>query len=155
LVRGLVFSVLGGVAAAGWLYQHLTSPSVIKEQVIAKLESHFLGTQVALESAGLRLLGGISFSELRLTRQHDPEKTDLVYVPSGIIYHDKEQVLDGKLAIRKLELNRPRFRVIRNQDGSWNTSRILGPVDLDEPIPTILIRHGTIIFEDHLAAPEA
>jgi len=155
VVRGLVFSVLGAFAAAGWLYQRLTAPDAVRQQVAAKLESHFLATSVRLDSASLRLLGGISFGELRLVRQNDPEQNDLLYVPAGIIYHDKEQLLDGKLAIRKLELHRPRWHFIRQRDGTWNSAGLLGPVDLNETLPTIVIRHGTILIEDRLAAPDA
>ena len=155
VVRGLVFSILGALASAGWLYQRLTSPDTVRQQVAAKLESHFRTTDVRLDSASLRLLGGISFNELRLVRQNDPEKNDLLYVPAGIIYHDKEQLLDGKLAIRKLELHRPRWHFIRQRDGSWNSANLLGPVDLNESLPTIVIRHGTILIEDRLAAPDA
>jgi hypothetical protein len=155
LVRGLVFSALGAFAIGGWLYQRLTCSSAVQEQVIAKLESLFRASHVSLEAANLRLLGGISFSELRLTRISDPEKNDLIYVPSGIIFHDKEQLLDGKLAIRKLELNKPRLHFIRQRDGTWNSANILGPVDLGQMIPTVVIRKGTIILEDRLATPDA
>jgi hypothetical protein len=154
-VRGLIFSVLGVLAAGAWLYQRLTNDAAVKEQVIANFEAHFLASHVSVGSAGLRLLGGISFSELRLARSNDLENTDLLYVPSGIIYHDKEQLLDGKLAIRKLEFQRPRIRVIRNADGTWNTSNFVGQVDLEQTIPTVVIRHGTIVLEDRLAAPDA
>lgn len=155
LVRGLVFSVLAGLAAVGWLYQRITQPGAVKEQVIAQLESHFQGTNVTVDSAGLRLLGGISFSDLRLTRQRDGDRFELLSVPSGILYHDKEQLLDGKLAIRKIELHKPRFRIVRNADGTWNIAQLLGPVDLSEPIPTMVVRQGTILLEDRAATPDA
>ncbi|MBL8799280.1 MAG: hypothetical protein JNM56_35670 [Planctomycetia bacterium] len=155
LVRSLVFSVLGGLAAAGWVYQRLTNPTVVRQQVIVKLESHFRDAQVNLGSAGLRLLGGISFSDLRVSRVPDGDASDLLCVPSGIIYHDKEQLLDGKLAIRKVELHRPRLRLVRGADGRWNTDRLLGPVDPNEPAPTIVIQRGTVLIEDRLAAPDA
>jgi hypothetical protein len=155
LVRGLVFSVLACLAAVGWLYHRVTQPAAVKEQVIAQLESHFRGTHVSVDSAGLRLLGGISFTELRLIRQQGSEKTELLSVPAGILYHDKEQLLDGKIAIRKVELQRPRFHIVRNADGSWNVTDLLGPVDLSESIPTLVVRQGTILLEDRVATPDA
>jgi hypothetical protein len=155
LVRGLVFAVLAVLAAAGWLYQRLTNPAAVREQVVAKLESQFLHTDVRLESASLRLLGGISIKELRLLRHDAGEDHDLLYVPSGVIYHDKEQLLDGKLAIRKIELQHPRLHFIRDRTGRWNTAQLLGPVDLSEAIPTLVIRQGTIVLEDRLITPDA
>lgn len=153
LVRSLVFSVVAGLAAAALLYQRWTNPSAVRRQVIDNLSRHFTGATVSVESARLRLLGGIAVSDLRLARRDDLDRTDLAYIPAAVIYHDKEQLLDGKLAIRKVELNRPRIRAIRGRDGRWNLDGILGPVSPDERIPTIVIRQGTIVVEDRRAEP--
>jgi hypothetical protein len=135
----------------GWLYQRWTNPSAVRLQVIDRLGAFFAGATVNIDSARLRLLGGISATDVRLTRRDDPDKIEFAYIPSAIIYHDKEQLLHGKLAIRKLELIRPRLRVVRNRQGKWNLAGILGPMHPDEPIPTIIIQQGTILFEDHAA----
>ena len=87
-----------------------------------------------------------------MNRRDDPDRTDFLYVPSAVIYHDKERLLNGKLGIRKIELCRPRIRVVRGRDGKWNLADVLGPVDLTESIPTIVIQQGTILVEDHQAA---
>src|SRR5207245_1999644 len=67
----------------------------------------------------------------------------------------KEKLLDGTLAIRKVELERLRLRVLRTADGRWNLAGILGPVDLNMQVPTVVIRHSTILVEDRQAAPGA
>lgn len=154
LVRGLVFTVLGGFGAAIWTYQYWTNPEAIRRQVIGQLEEHFIGATVRLESARLQLLGGILVNELRLTHLDGKDQDPLLYVPSAIIYHDKEKLLDGKLGIRKIDLYQPRMHVIRRADGSWNVAGVLGPVNPEETIPTIVIHKGTILIEDHLAAPD-
>jgi hypothetical protein len=41
--------------------------------------------------------------------------------------------------------------VLRRPDGTWNLEGVLGLVDPDEPIPTIVIRQGTFILDDRLA----
>src|SRR5262245_53238847 len=117
LARGLVLFVVVGLAAAGLLYQRWTNPAAVRQQVVDQLGSHFVGVQVTLESARLRLLGGIGVRELRLSRRDDLDRTDFAYFPSAIIYHDKEQLLEGRLAIRKVELHQPRLRIIRGHDG--------------------------------------
>ena len=155
LVRGLVFSVLSGFGAAGFLYQRWTNPRAIRQQVLEQLGRHFPGAVVTLEGAHLRLLGGIAINDLRLCRRDDPAKGDLAYFPTGTIYHDKEQLVSGQLAVRKLELHRPRLRLIRGRDGSWNVAGIIGPVNPRETIPTMVIQSGTILLEDRLAAPAA
>src|SRR5262249_9892147 len=78
----------------------------------------------------------------------DLDKSDFLYVPSGTIYHDKEQLLHGTLGVRKVEIQRPRLRVVREHDGSWNLSGIMGPPDLARRMPAIVIRQGTILIED-------
>ncbi len=151
VVRGLVFAICTALAGTAFLYQHWTNPAAVRQQVIAKLGIHLPGALISLDSAHLRLLGGIAISELRLCRRDDPDRTDVGYVPSGVIYHDKEQLLNGKLAIRKIELYRPRLRVIRGRDGSWNLANILAVPDPNQTVPTIEIKQGTILFEDRSA----
>src|SRR5439155_1407326 len=110
LVRGLVFSVVVVAAAAVWLYQHWANPTVVRQVVVTKLAGYFNGANITLDSAHMRLLGGIDVSELHLSRRDDVQKADFLYVPAAVIYHDKEHVLNGKLGINKIELNRPRLR---------------------------------------------
>src|SRR5216683_2564589 len=94
------------------------------------------------------VLGGMAFNDLRLSRKDDPEKQEFLYVPSGIIYHDKEHLRDGRVAVRKIELLRPRLHIIRDKDGRLNVENVIGPVNLKERMPTIVIQQGTILFED-------
>ncbi len=154
LVRCLVFSVLGTLASIGGAYYHLTNPESIRRQVVSQLESQLRGVHVRVETARLRLLGGVSVGELRIVRADDPGLTDLLYVPSAIIYHDKEQLLKGTLAIRKVQLQRPRLRVVRERDGRWNVAGLLGPTHPEEAMPTIVIEQGTFLFEDRRGAAD-
>ena len=148
LVRGLVFGVLGGFAAAALAYQAWTNPTATRRQVLSQFNKVFVGASVNLDSARLRLLGGISFSDLRMTRRDDLDKTDFLYVPDGIIYHDKERLANGDLAIRKIELHRMRLRIVRDHDGHWNVAGLLGPVDLNQRVPMLVVRQATIVLED-------
>src|SRR5262249_21163989 len=120
IVRGLVFSILGGLGCAVALYLRWTNPAPVRQPVMGRLEALFPRAPISLDSARLRLLGGISLNELRLTRRDDPEQTELAHIPSAVVYHDKEKLLEGTLNIRKVELHRPRLRLIRYPDGRWN-----------------------------------
>jgi hypothetical protein len=153
LVRGLVITITGGLVFAGLLYQRLTNPSAVRRQVLEQLGAYFPGAGIGLESANLRLLGGIDLAELRLSRRDDPDRTTFLHVRSAVIYHDKEQLLSGKLVIRKVELRNPRLRAIRGRDGCWNLSGIVGPVDASKPLPAIVVQQGTIVLEDQQAPP--
>jgi hypothetical protein len=157
LVRGLVFSTVGGLALVVSVYQGLTNPTVIRQQVIDKLRAQLPGADVSLNAARLTLLGGIVLDDLRLARRDDPERVTFADVPSAVIYHDKEQLLDGKLVIRKLELQHARIHLIRSKDGRWNVMGVCGQPQPDVAIPIVVIRHGTVLVEDFLnsSAPPA
>jgi hypothetical protein len=152
LVRALVFSVLGTVTAAAILYQRWTNPAAVRREAIRKLSAHFPGASVSVDSARWRLLGGISLNELRLSRRDDPEKREFAYIPSAIVYPDKEQMNDGKVAIRKIVLERPRLRLIRQSDGTWNVSGLMAAPRPEEPVPILVIQQGTIVVEDRSAS---
>lgn len=153
VVRGLVFTVFAAFGLAVSVYQGLTSPDAIRQQVIDKLKAQMPGAVITLDSAHLRLLGGIAIDGLRLARTDDPDRVEFIHVPSAVIYHDKEQLLDGKLVIRKLELKNPHLHVIRNKAGRWNVSGILGRPRPEIMIPTVVVRHGTVLLEDYLNSP--
>jgi hypothetical protein len=155
LVRGLVFSTLGALLLAAGAYALWTNPAAVRQIVEEQVGGRFVRVAVHLGSARLRLLGGILVNELRMARTDGLDSSDFLYVPSAVIYHDKEHVLEGKVLVRKVELTGAMLRVVRDRDGRWNLSGILGPTDLNERLPTIVLRNGTIIFEDRKLAPGA
>jgi hypothetical protein len=146
-MQALVGLLAGGLAAAGWLAYQVTNGPVVRQQVIAQLRKHFVGADVALGSARLRLLGGITIDNLTLYRRDDPTQTPFLHVPAGVIYHDKELLAQGRLAIRKLKLERPRLTVTRSADGRWNLAGILGHVRPDVPIPVVEVEQGTVAVD--------
>src|SRR5437016_2387873 len=97
-VRLLVFTIVGCCTGAVFLYEQFTNPTAVREKLTAKLKSFFPGAVVTIDSARLRILGGISVTELRLARKDDPDKNEILHVPSAFIYHDKEKILDGEWA---------------------------------------------------------
>lgn len=156
VLRGVVLALLGLTAGLAVAYQFYSHPAAVRRQVIDKLRDRFVGANVSMASAKMRILGGIAVSDLRMHRRDDLDRVDFLYVPSGVIYHDKEHLFDGgEVAIRKIELFRPRVRVIRERDGRLNLQGVLGPGNLGERMPTIVIQQGTLVFEDRLACPNA
>lgn len=151
-VRSVVFGVLGGCAVLGWLYQEWTNPAAVREQVLRRLQTLFPGAAISVDQARLRLLGGIQLRELRMVRHDDAERVDFAQVPSAVVYHDKEKLLEGELSLRKVELHRPRIRAYRNADGTWNLSGILGQPRLDRYLPQLIIHQGTLLLEDRTTA---
>ena len=73
LVRSLVLLIILSSGGALWVYRHWTNPESIRLQVLAKLGLYLPGANVTLDSAALRLLGGISLTELHMARRDDPD----------------------------------------------------------------------------------
>jgi AsmA-like C-terminal region len=155
VVRTVVFAIVAGLGGAAVLYQRWTNPAATRRQVLEKLTAQFRDVHVSLESARLRLLGGIALYDLRLSRTGDADPADFLDVPSAVLYHDKEQLLDGRLVIRKIDLYRPRLRIARGPDGHWNLAQLFQPTPSTEPMPTIVIHQGTVVFEDRRDAADA
>ncbi len=147
-VRSLVFSVLGLAILAALLYEAWTNPAAVRRQVHDKLQKLFVGAVISSDSAWLRLLGGIGVRDLRMSRRDELDRGDFLYVPSAVIHHDKEHLLDGTLGILKVEMERPCFRIVRERDGRFNFSGLLSPPDLNERVPTMIVRSGTIVIEE-------
>jgi hypothetical protein len=150
LVRALVFSIVGGTAAAAFIYHRSTNSARVKVEALAYLREHFPGADITLDSAHLQILGHVALNELRFFQANGPDKTEIAYIPSAQVFHDKEQLSDGKLAIRKVQLDKPRFHFVRLPDGSWNVSHLCAG-SMDESKPILIIKDGTVLIEDHVA----
>jgi hypothetical protein len=153
LVRGLVFTVAGSTALVGLVYQAWTNPAATRRIVLEKMAEHFIGATVTLDSACLRLFGGIALSELHMARRDDLTRGDFLYVPSAVIYHDKEHLLEGRLTIRKVDLQRPRVRIVRQRDGRLNLMDVIGPVRQEDRVPTLVLHQATVVIEDLALSP--
>jgi hypothetical protein len=154
VVRSLVSMVACALVAAGFAYQHWTNPVIVRMQVIANLEKHFPGVRVSLESAHLRLLGGISFRELRLSRRDDSDRTVFLYIPSGSIALDKEQLFSGQQVLGRIECYKPILHLICGPDGVWNVAGLAPPTP-EIAIPILRLRDATVVVEDQRHRPDA
>jgi hypothetical protein len=155
VVRGVVGAILAGVAGGAVVYERWTNPAETRREVIDKLTAQFQGVRVTLDSARLRLLGGIALYDLRLSRTGGLDPGEFLHVPSGILYLDKERLLDGHVSFRKIELYRPRLRIARGPDGRWNLAGLVRPEKTGEPVPMLVIHEGTVLLEDRKSAPDA
>jgi len=150
-IRGLILAGLATLVGMGWVARSWVSPERIRAQVIASLSEQFEGVDVHVGDARLRLFGGIAVTDLRLTRTG--EEVPFLAVPSGVLSHDKEQLNRGRLVIKKVELENPVVYVIRGADGKWNLAEVMKPTQKaatsDSPVPTFIIKNGTIHITDH------
>jgi hypothetical protein len=149
LARGLLLVAVALFVGGGWYVARECSPAKVRKLVLAHLREEFPAASVQLGSAHARLLGGISFEQLTVSRPDDPDRAPFLHVPAGIIYPDKELIAArGKLAVRKVELHRPRLRAVRDRAGGWNLAGTLAPGSPDQPLPTFVIKDGIVVVED-------
>src|SRR5258708_3649673 len=147
LLRTVVCSLCVAGGVVGWLtYQH-TNSEAVRRTLVEQIEAKFQGVEVEIGSAWLRPLGGISVRDLRLKRRDDPSRPFLV-VPSAYIFHDKEQLAQGRLVIRKIELQQPTYLIRRDAEANWNLAGLMRPGHADGPLPIVVVRQGTIRYED-------
>jgi hypothetical protein len=157
VVRGLVLLVFVGCVGIAVVYQQWTNPETVRQQVVDMLHQQFPTALVTLDSARLRLFGGVVLSELRLVRDNHGNPAEgegeLLHVPQATVYHDKERLLKGEFAIRRIDLQRPSVRIIRDKAGKWNLEGLTGKSNAHATLPTMVIHDGTAIIEDHFAGP--
>ena len=148
LIRGLLLLALAVVPAAAWVMHDRMRPERVREALVAALGEKFDGVDVHVGDARLRVFGGITVSDLRLTRKG--ESTPFFAAPSAVIYHDKEQLQRGRIAIRKFEFDGPTVRLDRRADGTWNVAGVARPGGSgDDPVPTVVARNATVFLTDH------
>ncbi len=148
-IRGLILAGVALLAALGWLANSWVSPERVRAQVIAHLTEQFEGVDVHVGSAHMRILGGIAVADVKLSRPGAGRNRNLVArIPSAILYHDKEQLNRGRLVIKKVELENPELHLERGPDGKWNIAEVLKQAPADKPVPTFVIKGGTIHITD-------
>lgn len=146
LIRGLILAILAGIISSVWVMHDWVSPDRVREALIAALREQFPEADVQVGSAHLRIFGGISVRDLKLTRPG--ESAPFFETPSAVISHDKEQLSSGRLVLRKVELDSPTIRVVRGLDGKWNLAGVSRPASTDRPVPTVVIKNATVIMQD-------
>jgi hypothetical protein len=151
LIRGLILAGVAALAALAWYANSWISPERVREQVILTLNDQYDGVDVAVGSARMRILGGIAVTDLTLTRRGDPPDRPFLVVPTAILHHDKEQLNRGRLVIRKVEMDGPTFHIERSADGKWNVAEVIRPGTADKPVPTFVIKNGTVTVTDRTA----
>jgi hypothetical protein len=146
LIRGLILAALSGIVAGIWYAHSYVSPESVRAALIATLGEQLAGAEVHVGSARMRVFGGISVRDLRLTRRGDTEP--FFIAPTAVIYHDKEEINRGRLTIRKIELNEPHLRLECESDGTWNVAGLATADDSGRLVPTFVVTKATVTLID-------
>jgi hypothetical protein len=154
LVRLLILAVAAAVVGGAFVAHDYVRPERVREALLATLREKLPGVDVQVESAGLRLLGGISVEGLTLTRPGDAEP--FFAAPRATVSHDKESLAQGVVQIRKVEIDGATLRLNRAADGHFDLEGLLPPAPASAdlaPIPTVLVKNATVFVTDHRPQP--
>ena len=146
LIRLSILAVLVVAGYAARVAHDRVSPARVKAALVAALRAQTNDVDVHVGSARLRVFGGISVTDLRLTRRGDADP--FFAAPTAVIYHDKQRLHRGELVIRKVEFDEPTIRVHRDAAGVWNVVGVFAPGTGNEPVPTVVARGGTVFVTD-------
>src|SRR5262245_29486606 len=147
LFRSIVCTVFTAAGVFGWLVYLQTNSAAVRAKVIEQVQVDFPGVDVQIGSAWIRPLGGLWLRDVKLFRREDPSHPFLI-IPSATVYHDKEQMAQGRLVVRKVELTQPTIRLRRDAEGNWNLPALPKAGKGDGPVPMLVVRQGTVVYED-------
>jgi hypothetical protein len=148
LVRSLYLALLAAFTGGGLILYTCLRPEFIHSELTQQIKDKFNNVDVEIQSAQLGLLGDITATNLRLIRHDDPTGMPFLLVPGATFHHDKQRLNDGKLVVRKIELNKPRLRIERDVNGRWNLADLLKPPKDNEPAPVMVLHDATIVVVD-------
>jgi hypothetical protein len=146
LVRGLILAVLATFGGGVWYAQRWVSPEQVHAAVVASLGEQFPGSNVRVGSAHLSVFGGITVADLSVTMPG--EQAPFFTAPTAVIAHDKARLNQGRLAIRKIELDRPTLHVECGPDGAWKLPGLDRETPADRSVPTFVVKNATVTIID-------
>jgi hypothetical protein len=149
LIRLAILAVIAAIGGLAWWAQSYVRPEAVRAAVLVTFEEQLPEAKVSLGEAHMRVFGGISVRDLSFRKRDDT--APFFEAPVAQIYHDKEQISNGRLVIRKVELDHPTLRLQRHADGRWTFDGLAKPSPADRPVPTFVIKNGTILLSDRTA----
>ena len=131
LASAAVLGVIGilVIVAAATLTQTPYGRGLVRRAVMAQLNSSLNG-RIHIGEIGGNLLTELTIDSLEL---RDP--TDSIFVATGPIrlQYDPRDILDRRLLISHVEVERPVVKLARGADGEWNFRRVFGRRDPGAP----------------------
>jgi hypothetical protein len=146
LVRGVLLTLFAGLGGAVWYAQTWVSPENVRAALVSSLQDHFPGANVTVGGARLSVFGGITVSDLAVSWPGDSEP--FFAAPSAVIEHDKQRLNQGRLGVRKIELDRPTLRLECTPEGVWRIPGLERETPADRPVPTFVVRGATVTVID-------
>jgi hypothetical protein len=146
LIRGLILAVLAAFGGGVWYAQFWVSPEQVHAAVVASLGEQFPGSHVRIGSARLSVFGGITVADLSVTLPG--EDAPFFTAPTAVIAHDKARLNQGRLTVRRIELDKPTLRVECGPDGAWKLPGLDRETPSDRSVPTFVVKNATVTIVD-------
>jgi len=123
IALGVAVLLLGGVAAALVLAQRMIAAN--RDRIVAAAEAG-LGRPVEVEGIDVRLLGrpGVRLTQVAIGEDPAFGSDPFVQARSATVVPRLWPLLEGRIEIARIELDRPRVRLVRGADGAFNYAGI-------------------------------
>ncbi len=148
--------VVGGAIAA---YYYVTDSNTLADLVRREAPKYLPGCRVDVFKVQVRpFKGEVTLNQLlvRELEEGTPDPT-IAGSPWVQVRFDPWAMIKGRFEAREVTVAKPKIRLRRKPDGSWNVQGLLAdpwPVTTSGALPPITIQEGTVeLFEDGAKAP--
>lgn len=151
--RVVMLFIAGGLflaGLAGWYaYVHYTDPELVRRLIVAAALERLPGAVVTLDMVEGQVFGGLRLVGLRVAHQPRSGETaprDIITLPSVSLSLDESKLWDGKIAIKRVVIEKPTIHLRRDKKGHWEVSDWVGETPPIFPSAAeIRVVDGTII----------
>lgn len=143
IVLTLLMAVVGG-SGAYWCY--IRSDEMLRVGVLEQLQIMAPDLKFGVEQAKFDFSGRVRLLGVSIQLPGDVEPA--LYIEEMVVTLDDSDMTDfEKLTILRLRLVHPQLHLVRQRDGRLNWQGIEWHLNKSQPVPEILIEHGTVVVE--------
>jgi hypothetical protein len=154
LFRGMTLVLLASLIAIGWWVRVCISPAQVRLLALQQLQTHFPQLHVQVQSAHLRLFGGVAIEEFTLQTKSEIPRT-LMRVPRTVIRCNRDALREGRMSIEQIRLERPELWLEADSAGNWNVDGLSQPPSTEHGgAPSLEILQGKVILFDRRVMKE-
>ncbi|MFO0918731.1 MAG: hypothetical protein U0872_10510 [Planctomycetaceae bacterium] len=142
LMTAAVLAAAGG-AGAYWFVTR--SNDLLKAELIRQLEERFPDSHFDLAQANFDWSGRVRAYHLQMTLPDDT--TPALTVAEMVVTLDRELLAESQVLIQQLRLIKPRARITRLADQSWNWQRLRVQSTEGSVVPDLQLDYGSAVID--------
>ncbi len=138
--------VLAGAGGAGAYWFFTRSNDLLKAELLRQLEERFPGSQFDLAQANFDWSGRVRAHQLQMTLPDDSEPA--LTAAELVLTLDRDLLADSQtVLIQQLRLIKPRAKIVRLADQTWNWQRLrIQPME-GSVLPDIQLDYGSAVID--------